>query len=219
MIGYSLLLFESQITITQTQKQTAPSNEAYDTDQPLNIDPNVGGFGEEESDEVDAIPVHFFNGAFSLINKYNDGPLRGIGMIDFAGSGVVHQTGGITALIAAIILGPRLGRIKDIEQTLTSPLGDLISTPSDTITAATIVAGAIRGIEVEETEDGGVLVGYTLDVCKSDPFEEDKVDELETIIGNELQQFMSELVAEMSTDFLTGFVYPVVVYSSNIFEN
>jgi len=52
-------------------------------------------------------------GFLSAFHVGTEGKLFESGMIDFAGSGVVHMTGGATALIAAIILGPRIGRFYD----------------------------------------------------------------------------------------------------------
>lgn len=59
---------------------------------------------------------------YGLLSAFRENPLGGIGCIDYAGSGVVHVTGGTTALIAAYLLGPRKGRFTDSRgRTLETP--------------------------------------------------------------------------------------------------
>lgn len=50
-----------------------------------------------------------------FLSAFHADPLWGVGMVDFAGGGVVHVTGGLTALYAAMILGARHGRFTDEE--------------------------------------------------------------------------------------------------------
>jgi Amt family ammonium transporter len=50
-----------------------------------------------------------------FLSSYNVHPLLGSGVVDFAGCLVVHITGGLTALIAAKILGPRKGRFEVVD--------------------------------------------------------------------------------------------------------
>mmetsp|Transcript_29024 Transcript_29024/g.42823 ORF Transcript_29024/g.42823 Transcript_29024/m.42823 type:complete len:569 (+) Transcript_29024:129-1835(+) len=71
------------------------------------------------------VVVHSTWSSQGFLSAFNSGNLFfDTGVIDFAGSGVVHLTGGATALIAAIILGPRIGRFYDEN-------GNKLSEPAD----------------------------------------------------------------------------------------
>jgi Amt family ammonium transporter len=59
-----------------------------------------------------------------FLSNANVNLFLGSGALDFAGSGVVHVTGGTTALYATLVLGPRRGRFYDSQ-------GEALDTPKD----------------------------------------------------------------------------------------
>jgi ammonium transporter, Amt family len=59
-----------------------------------------------------------------FLSPFSSNPFLGVGCIDFAGSGVVHLSGGMTSLIAAVIMGPRKGRF-------TNSKGERLEIPQD----------------------------------------------------------------------------------------
>jgi ammonia channel protein AmtB len=68
--------------------------------------------------------VHAMWSDHGYLSPASPTPLRGVGVIDFAGSGVVHLTGGTVALVATLILGARQGRFRDAA-------GNLLTKPRD----------------------------------------------------------------------------------------
>ncbi|KAL7547558.1 hypothetical protein ACHAWF_010847 [Thalassiosira exigua] len=59
------------------------------------------------------VAAHSFWSVNGFLSPFAKEPLWGSGAIDLAGSGPVHMTGGVAALVMAIVLGPRKGRFYD----------------------------------------------------------------------------------------------------------
>ena len=66
------------------------------------------------------VVVHWGWSGDGWISAFNSGALLG-GVQDFAGSGIVHMTGGVAALVGAAIVGPRTGRFDEKKQPLPMP--------------------------------------------------------------------------------------------------
>ena len=56
------------------------------------------------------VVVHLVWSSNGYLSAFNADPMEGIGAVDFAGSGVVHMCGGVAALCASYVLGPRANR-------------------------------------------------------------------------------------------------------------
>jgi ammonium transporter, Amt family len=57
--------------------------------------------------------AHAFWSTNGFLSAGATNPLWGAGIIDLAGSGPVHMTGGVAALVGGLVLGPRIGRFYD----------------------------------------------------------------------------------------------------------
>ena len=69
------------------------------------------------------VVVHSVWSTTGFLSTANSNKLLDSGMVDFSGSGVIHMTGGTTALIAVYLLGSRRGRFYDLRT------GELLDQP------------------------------------------------------------------------------------------
>ena len=58
------------------------------------------------------VVVHWIWSSDGWLSAFSSDPMLGIGVVDFAGCGVVHMVGGAAALAGATVLGPRIGRFE-----------------------------------------------------------------------------------------------------------
>ncbi|HJM88450.1 MAG TPA: ammonium transporter [Dehalococcoidia bacterium] len=74
------------------------------------------------------VVTHWIWDGNGWLTAFTDDPIGANGMVDFAGSTVVHSVGGWAALVGAIVVGPRLGKY--------GPNGEINPMPGHSMTVA-----------------------------------------------------------------------------------
>lgn len=67
--------------------------------------------------------------------------MGGLAVLDFAGAGVVHMTGGIASFMGAWIVGPRIGRFDENKRPVEMKVGRV----SVFLQGVCVLGGAFRG--------------------------------------------------------------------------
>jgi len=115
------------------------------------------------------VVAHWVWDGSGWISAFNtDDTFQG-GMVDFAGSGVVHLTGGISALVASSILGPRTNRFDSAESSKSfsshsAPL-QVLGTMILWVGWYGFNGGSTLGISTYSRDAGRVVLTTTLSAC------------------------------------------------------
>ena len=96
-----------------------------------------------------------------------DGFLENLGFLDFAGSGVVHVTGGLCAFVGAAVIGPRANRFRVTQDGVVTVRNFGKHSSSLTVTGVWILFFGWTGFNASRLNDGLVSDFYVSSLAAS----------------------------------------------------